>query len=150
VSGHESDDRAALKTRRIVTLFLFHEGRVLTLLRSQGVTTLRGRWAGISGKLERGETPRQAALREMEEEVGVPSGDVRLRADGDAVEIRDERRGLLWIVHPVLGTLSRPPALRLDWEHTAYRWVLPRDLSCLRVVPGLERSLDELLSRFQP
>lgn len=138
-----------MKTTRIITLFVYRKGRVLLLLRSRAVRTLRSHWAGLSGRIEEGETPRDAALREMEEEVGLFRGEVQVRIEGDAIEIPDHSSDILWVVHPILGTPSGPAGhdlhLRLDWEHVGYTWVFPEDMTKYRTVPGLPETLGRLL-----
>jgi translation initiation factor 2B subunit (eIF-2B alpha/beta/delta family)/8-oxo-dGTP pyrophosphatase MutT (NUDIX family) len=139
-----------LSRRDVVTLFLYHAGRVLVLLRSGAVRTQPGRWAGLSGSLEEGETPAEAALREMREETGLDPAAVRVRALGEPLEIPDESSGVLWVVHPVLATLAGVPRLHLDWEHVAYRWVFPEELNRIRTVPGLGRTWARLVGLPSP
>lgn len=50
-------------------LFLVREGEVLLARKKRGHGV--GKWNGTGGKLEPGETPEQAAVRECQEEVGV-------------------------------------------------------------------------------
>jgi 8-oxo-dGTP pyrophosphatase MutT (NUDIX family) len=139
-----------VKTRDVVTLFLYARGRILLLLRSAGVKTLAGRWAGLSGGVHEGESPRDAAMREMEEEVGIGRADVRVRGQGERLEVPDPPSGLIWRVDPFLATLPGMRPVRLDWEHAAYRWVAPEDLGRMRTVPGLPRTLGRLLGGIDP
>ncbi|HSW99196.1 MAG TPA: 8-oxo-dGTP diphosphatase [Candidatus Saccharimonadales bacterium] len=50
-------------------LFLRREGEILLAMKKRGFGA--GKWNGAGGKVEEGETPLQAAIRETEEEVGV-------------------------------------------------------------------------------
>lgn len=115
------------------------------LLRSQGGKTLRGHWAGLSGRIENGERPREAALREMEEEAGFSREDVHLCIEGSPQEIPDGRADTLWIVHPMLAGLEGDIPPRLDWEHAGYSWIFPEEMWKLRTVPGLPETLGLLL-----
>jgi len=56
-----------MNKKNIVTSFLFKDGKVLLLKRSNKVGSFRGKWAGISGYIEN-ETSLEAALREIKEE----------------------------------------------------------------------------------
>ncbi len=51
---------------------------LLNLRADEPDTTLPGRWAILAGSIEPGETPRQAALREVQEEIGHPVQRVHL------------------------------------------------------------------------
>ena len=131
----------------VVTCFLLRRGEdgpstrsgqaeVLLLRRSDRVSTYRGRWAGVSGYLE-APTPLEQAYREMEEEVGLGRGDVRLLAEGETLIVPDEGIDTRWTVHPFLFEALRPERLRLDWEHTESRWLKPEEMARLETVPGL-------------
>lgn len=54
--------------------FLLDGERVLLIRNSRGSS--KGKWLGVGGKLEKGETPKQAILREIQEETGVKTTDV--------------------------------------------------------------------------
>ncbi len=123
--------------QHVVTCFLEHGGRVLLLRRSERVGTYRGRWAGVSGTIEPGATPLAQAYRELEEEVGLHTGDVELAAAGEPLVVVDEALQRRWIVHPFRFRLLHPERLRLDWEHTELRWIEPSELAGLDTVPML-------------
>jgi len=58
---------------RATLLFIFREGEILLIHKKRGLGA--GKISGPGGRLEPGETPLQAALREVQEEVGVtPTG----------------------------------------------------------------------------
>jgi len=129
----------------VVTCFLLRRGEdsdeMLVLRRSGRVGTYRGRWAGVSGYVETGMAALEQAYREMEEEVGLGRGDVRLLAEGEPLTVVDEAIDTRWTVHPFLFELLRPEGMRLDWEHTESRWVRPEEVSGMETVPGLAEAL---------
>jgi len=53
----------------VTILFLRREGEILLAMKKRGFGV--GKWNGVGGKVEPGETPLQAAIRECEEEIGV-------------------------------------------------------------------------------
>jgi len=53
--------------KRAVVVVLFHQGKVLGVTRKEDTTD----WGLPGGKLEIGETPTQAAIREVKEETGL-------------------------------------------------------------------------------
>jgi 8-oxo-dGTP diphosphatase len=62
-------------TERVVLCFIVQEGRILLIEKKRGLGA--GKVNGPGGRIEAGETPLQAALRETEEEVGVVPVEVR-------------------------------------------------------------------------
>ena len=101
-----------------VAVLILHEGRVLALRRSVDKDAAPGVWEALSGRLEAGEEPHAAAVREAREESGYQV----------AVEPRPwtayaaDRAGepMLVVVYravPVAGTLT------LSHEHDAHAWL---------------------------
>ena len=124
----------------VVTAFLRHAGEILLLRRSDRVGSYRGCWAAVSGYLEEPDALAQA-VREVEEETGIDRADLRLVKAATPMAVDDPASGRRWIVHPFLFDLDVRPPVRLDWEHTAYRWVSPAALEDLPTVPRLAAAL---------
>ena len=58
-------------------LFVIRDGEILLIRKQRGLGA--GKINGPGGKLEAGESPREAAIREVQEEVGVtPTGVIQL------------------------------------------------------------------------
>lgn len=129
-----------IETVHVVTAFLRHDGRILLLQRSGRVGSYRGRWAAVSGYLEE-PTALAQALREIEEETRIPPAAVALAAEGQPIAVDDDSLRRRWVVHPFLFDLSSPRPVRLDWEHSAFRWVHPAELAGLPTVPRLAAAL---------
>jgi len=132
-----------IKEREVVTSFLRHKGRILILRRSGKVGTFQGRWAGVSGYLEKGDQPVTRALKEIEEEVGITRSDIQLIKMGEPLRVPDKKRSTLWIVHPFLFE-SDTEAIRVDWEHGEYRWIDPSALTMYETVPMLKEALERV------
>jgi predicted aconitase with swiveling domain len=111
------------------------QGRVLLLRRSEKVGTFQGRWAGVSGFVE-GQDPLAQAHQEIREELSVEPERLELVKRAPEIYARDGSR--VFAVHPFLFRI-RDPEVRLDWEHTEFRWILPVDLREYPTVPRLDR-----------
>lgn len=128
----------------VVTAFLEREdGRILLLRRSDRVGSFRGRWAGVSGFLERSIALEQAHV-EVEEETGLPRSELLLRAAGSPVLVREPRR--IYIVHPFRFAVRRP-SVHLDWEHTDAEWVDPTAILERSTVPKLWEAWESVAPR---
>ena len=56
-----------MEEKRVIACFLEHNKKILLLRRSERVGTYKGRWAGIGGYIEEGNTPYESALgKEMD------------------------------------------------------------------------------------
>ena len=126
--------------RHVVTCILRHNGEVLLLQRSNEVGSYRGRWAGVSGYIEEGESDLAAARREVSEEVGL-----RLTTPSARMSSQSFRSGdTVWVVHPFLFDVPSR-RISMDWEHDEHRWVNPAELRKYDTVPGLETVVKRLL-----
>ncbi len=130
----------------VVTCFLMRGDQVLILKRSQGVRTNKGRWAGVSGYVEDGETPLETAYKELKEEVTARSDQVRLVHQAEPLTFHDREHDTIWVVHPFLFE-DLGVDVRLDWEHTESTWIEPRELHRYETVESLERTLEAALDR---
>jgi 8-oxo-dGTP pyrophosphatase MutT (NUDIX family) len=126
-----------MEERHVVTCFLEHEGKIPLFRRSQKVGTYRGKWAGVSGYIEEGNTPLEQAFIEIGEETGLSEGDVELIKEGVPLEIIDEEMGRKWVVHPFRFKVKTPHKIAIDWEHTELKWIDPEDIVEYETVPNL-------------
>lgn len=104
--------------RIVVAAALFDDGRLLAARRS-APAELAGRWELPGGKVEQGETPEAALVRELREELGV---DART---GDRIPGRWPLRPPyvleVWTAHLLPGSAAPEP---LE-DHDELRWLTP-------------------------
>jgi 8-oxo-dGTP diphosphatase len=114
------------------------EGRVLLQQRPEG-KSLAGLWEFPGGKVEAGETPEDALIRELEEElaIAVPCACLSPAAFASA-PLGD--RHLLLLLYVTRKWTGVPRAL----EAAALRWVRPADMHALPMPPA-DRPLIALL-----
>ncbi len=129
----------------VVTAVVMHDGEVLLLRRSDRVRTYRGKWACVSGYLEKGDEPEERARIEVTEETGLGRSDVRLEAAAEPVAFTDDASGIRWRVHPFLFVATHRD-VTIDWEHQEYRWVAPSEVGRYDTAPRLEEVVDRLLA----
>lgn len=113
---------------RIVTLvYCLVDGRVLLLKRRKPPYV--GRWVAPGGKVERGESPAEGALRELREETGLSAARVELRAVVTETSERDDWQWLIFVyrAHELAGRADS------DEREGELRWWHLRD-----EVPGLD------------
>lgn len=115
------------------------DGKVLLLKRAETHTTNPGKWCFVTGYVGQDEEPRQAAIRELHEEL--------------SIQATPSRAGEIVVVHTSWGkTLHVYPFLfpveaveiKLDWEHTDYVWITPPELYQHDFVQQLDEDLISL------
>lgn len=80
------------------------------------------RWNLFGGQVEAGESPLQAALRELREESGIRASAGKLRKlDTRSVRCRNSASGLRQM-HFYLLTAGKEVSPKLNREHSDYRW----------------------------
>jgi predicted aconitase with swiveling domain/8-oxo-dGTP pyrophosphatase MutT (NUDIX family) len=130
---------AGVKESEVTTSILRCRGRILILKRSDKVGTNKGKWAGVSGYIEPGESPEQTAPREIREELSIDKFVMKEKAA--PITIREV--GHIWTIHPFLFDTENED-VTIDWEHTEHKWVRPEEVKDYDVVPGFLRLLKDL------
>lgn len=121
-----------------------------------------GAWQMPQGGIDKGESARDAALRELEEEVGTKKAEI-LAESGDWLryDLPPELQGAAWgggykgqeQKWFALRFLGADRDIRLDRHHPpefdAWRWVEPEELSRL-IVPFKRKLYEDVLAEFRP
>ena len=128
-----------LQEKQVVTCFLESENEILILCRSERVGSYQGKWAGVSGYVEK--TADEQALTEIEEETGLCGEDIKLIKRGKPLTVKDEKLGVKWMVHPYLFHIQDRSKIKIDWEHKEARWIDPKDIDNYETVPMLKETL---------
>lgn len=127
--------------REVVSCLVQSAGKTLILKRSERVGSWQGKWAAVSGYIEEGESPTETAFKEIREELSVEQP--VLMRKGSPMVTRKE--GIVWISHPFLFSLNLGDSeIKIDWEHTDFRWITLDQLPDFDTVPGLGRMLSAL------
>lgn len=146
IYGDGSMELHDVEVRDAVTVILRNRGRILILKRSDSVGSCKGYWAGVSGHVEYGDDIVARAVTEVEEETGIK---VEIARKAPPLDVRDTCGNMhrIWRIHPFLAELTneQAEAIKIDWEHTEYRWIEPADLEDYRTVPRFADVLSLLL-----
>lgn len=129
----------------VLTCFLEYKGKVLLLKRSNKVGSYKGIWNAVAGYLDELKPLSEKVLEEVKEELGILEENIGKIKVGKIYEFTDNKISKTWIVHPVLIKLKKEPTIILDWEHTEYVWIHPKDIKSYQITPKLDESLKRVL-----
>jgi len=134
-----------MRSTKIVTSFIQDEQKLLILRRSNKVKTMKGLWAGISGIIEKNETPLTRAKIEIYEETGISEDKIRLVKNAEKLRIHSPQyENHEWEIFPFLFE-AKNPNIKLNWENSEYTWITIDELKNYNTVPSLEKVLQNLL-----
>jgi 8-oxo-dGTP pyrophosphatase MutT (NUDIX family) len=124
----------ALMTKNAAGVMIMSKGRALLLQRSS-TSSHPGEWCFPGGGMEDGETPDEAAFRELFEEIG----------DQDVGELKFWIRRIKDDVDFTTFIAKSPTCFepRLNDEHTAFAWIDPVH-PAVNMHPGVKIALDKL------
>ena len=125
------------RARFAINVVTSRRDELLLLRRSSKATLGPGRWGFPAGHIEPGETPRQCALRELDEEVG---DDHQVLIRQTLGPIRDKHYGGVYEIH-LYHLLWQRGEIRLNHEHSEYAWVSRRDYKQYAVMDGIDQDL---------
>lgn len=113
---------------------IIEDGKILLLYRKD-----EQHWEVPGGKVEEGESPTEAAVREAEEEIGV---EVELRKPFYSGEFQHRSRMFLWHGY-VAGIVDGEPEIKED-KFGEMEWFDGSELNELELAPNLEMVLPGL------
>lgn len=101
-----------------------------------------GTWSAPGGKLEKGETPEKAIIREVFEETGIVISEEKLISHGKYYIDTKEVQFIMYIFH---ARLEEFPKITLHLEeHIEFRWLPPTEALSLPLMFGADECLGKV------
>lgn len=120
------------------------DGRPAVLLQHRAAWSHQGgTWGLPGGALDSHEKPEEAALREAEEEAGLPREHLRVRAQIQTAEVRGPH-GAHWRYTTVIADAPAPLETVPNRESYELRWVAEDEVAGLLLHPGFAASWHRL------
>jgi len=117
---------------QVSACYLLFEGKILLLKRAADKIEPHV-WGVPAGKLEQGETPLEAAIRELHEETSIRITHAQLHYL-DTFYIK--KPSSEFVYHRFKVDLTHFPDVQLSAEHTAFTWASKEELSTLPLIVG--------------
>ncbi len=131
-------------TAPVITVFVKYQDKILLLKRSNEVRVYQGKWNTVAGYLDEPKSLREKAMEEIQEELGISEDNILLFRVGESYKFTDAKVSKTWIVYPVLIELKNKPDIKLDWEHTEYKWIKTEKLRKFDIVSKLDKGLENI------
>ena len=131
------------KISLVLTVFIKYKNQILLLKRSNKVGTYKERWNTVTGYIDEKKPVFNKIIEEINEELGLSEDIIQSYHYGELFEFTDDILKKTWIVFPAMLLLSKKPNIKLNWEHSEYKWINPNDLKKYHTVPKLEISLEK-------
>lgn len=124
-------------TQASIGLLYNDNGEILMLRRSKTDTWMPLKYAFVGGKVEKGETPKEALSREVKEEVNlnIVKSNFCFKKDENDLEL-----------HYFICTCSNPDEVKISDEHDDYVWCNMDYLNNLELVPNIKNDIKKALS----
>ena len=134
-----------MRSTKIVTSFIINNDKFLLLKRSDKVKSMKGLWAGVSGIIEKNETPLERAKIEIFEEVGIKESEINLLKSAELMRVDSPQyKNHEWEIFPFLFE-TKNYEIKLNWENSEFKWITPDEISKFETVPSLDKVLSNLL-----
>ena len=114
------------------------DNKILILKRSSAHRTYHGYWQLPEGKIEGNESPIEALMRELKEEIGLEVTDLKIKPLVTTTVTIGETHGL--VIRIVYEGFTNK-IIKLSNEHTEYKWIEPGKAPKLKFVPGTRACL---------
>jgi len=129
------------ETSLVLTVFIKYKDKILLLKRSDKVGTYKGKWNTVTGYIDEPKPLIKKIIEEINEELGITKDNILSYSIGEPFEFEDPKVKKTWIVHPAKVELKNDPDIKLDWEHSEFKWIKPGEIKKFNIVPKLDLSL---------
>ncbi|TAL49007.1 NUDIX domain-containing protein [Patescibacteria group bacterium] len=137
-------DYTHARSAPVLAIYVKYKDKFLIVKRSDKHLTYQGLWSCVAGFVDDEKTMEDKVEFEMEEELGLKKSDVKSIKKGETYLFVDKDLDREWIRHLFLVEITSPN-IKLNWEHSEYVWIDPKDTKDYQTTPGFEKDLAGVL-----
>ena len=123
-----------------------YRDEILLLKRSDKVATYKNKWSCVTGYYDEPVPVIDKIMEELSEEIVLDENDILKIREYDSWIFRDPPNKTISIQFPVLVELITKPEVKLNWEHTDYKWVKKEEVNSYDTVLNVKSNLDIILA----
>ncbi len=102
-------------------------------------------WSSLAGFIDDEKPIEDKIAEEITEELGLQKTQITRIAKSEIYTFKDEKLNRDWIRNLYLVEISNPN-IKLNWEHTDYRWISPDEIKDYETTPGFAEDLAKVKS----
>ena len=123
-----------------VKVIIFNSDNKILLLRRSDKTSRAHGWDFAGGGVDKGEDPRDAAIRESLEETGLLIDDIRILSTSHGHTDGGEYVMIGYAAH------ANDDKVQLSWEHDLYEWMTVEEVKQIALPPAHRTIIDAYLA----
>jgi len=136
-------DYTNTKVAPILLCFIRYQDKFLLLKRSDKVLAYKNLWSTLAGFIDDKQKLEDKIVEEITEELGLKKEDIKEIKQGEIYTFKDKEINRDWIRHLFVVEVSNPD-IKLDWEHTEYKWIFSKEINDYEITPGLAVDLEKV------
>jgi len=121
--------------------------KILLAKRAYGLADANGYWSIINGFIDEDKPVVDIAAQEFREELSLNIDPKNVKV-APSYKMKSQNEKRQYIVFPCLVVIDYEPVIKLDREHTEYRWIDRADLENYYILNDLPLVVDAALSLF--
>ena len=115
--------------------------KILLLKRGLNAPWQPGKWSLVGGRIEKGETPKEACLREVKEETGL---NIKILKDAFSIQRNPDSVEEIFLAKYDGNDYD----VKLDDENISYGWFSPEEMKFLDTVPNLNDYINLVFVKY--
>ncbi len=121
----------------VLNCFVKSGDEILLMKRSDKVSTYQGKWHILAGYIDEFVSIEDKVLEELREEAGILPDKVKNFQIVDSFTVTNDNTGKSRRVYSTAVELKHKPEVKLNWEHTDFRWIKPEQVVDFDIIPNL-------------
>lgn len=131
------------KVAPVLICFVRYNNKFLLLKRSDKVLAYKNLWSSLAGFIDDEQSVEDKIVEEITEELGLNKTDIAKIIKGEVYTFKDKKIDRDWVRHLFVVDILNPN-IKLDWEHTDYKWVDTNEVNKYKTTPGFAEDLSKV------
>jgi 8-oxo-dGTP pyrophosphatase MutT (NUDIX family) len=119
--------------------------KIFIAKRGHNLADANGYWSTVNGFIDEDKPVAEIACQEFREELSlsIPAAKIKV---APSYKIKSQHEKREYIIFPCLAVIDSEPVIKLDYEHTEYKWISRADLESYHILDDLPLVVDAALS----
>lgn len=128
----------------VLIIFVRCENKYLLLKRSSDVLEYKNFWATPGGYIDEVRPIEEKIYEELEEELSILHTDILDLTITEPIDCHDCELNIRWVQTGGIVEVEKTPDIKLNYEHTKYKWVHEDEIQIHTIPPGTIEMLEHI------